>query len=117
MDKTQTHKEFAAWLAAQMAARGLNHSDLARAIWGTVPDTRGYDVARNRDRIGAYLKGNSYPNLKTIWKLQDVFEVYPDDMPGPGKPHRTKRKVVVSSISLPAQINQKLDRILALLER
>ena len=115
MDKTQTHKEFAAWLAAQMAARGLNHSDLARAIWGTVPDTRGYDVARNRDRIGAYLRGNSYPNLDTRYDLAAVFSVFPDDIPGPGK--RRHAKQPQPHVSPATLINQKLDRILALLER
>ena len=64
MEKTPTHKEFAEWLAAQMAARGFNRSDVARAIWGTVPDTRGYDVAKNRDRIGAYLQGQQ---LIRVW--------------------------------------------------
>ncbi len=32
-------------------ARGMSQSDLARAIGGTTKDARGYDVARNRDRI------------------------------------------------------------------
>jgi hypothetical protein len=121
MDETPTHKAFAVWLAAQMAARGFNRSDLARLIWGTVPDTRGYDVAKNRDRIGAYLRGNSYPGLHTSWKLQDIFDAapglgLPEDMPGPGKPQRMVKQHA-PGVSPMTQINQKLDRILAILER
>jgi hypothetical protein len=114
MDKTPTHKAFAAWLAAQMAARGFNRSDLARLIWGTVPDARGYDVAKNRDRIGVYLRGTGYPSLDTKYKLAEVFDVgWIDDIPGPGKPSRAKPHVVRASPM--TQINQKLDRILELL--
>ena len=114
MDKTPTHKVFAVWLAAQMAARGFNHSDLARAIWGTVPDTRGYDVARNRDRIGAYLRGSSYPSLDTKYALAKALDVgWIDDIPGPGKPSSARPHVVRASPT--TQINQKLDHILELL--
>ena len=119
MDKTPTHKAFAVWLAAQMAARGLNHSDLARAINGTIKDTRGYDVARGRDRIGHYLRGESYPSLDTKYALAKALDVFPDDIPGPGKPlravSRAKQRTLPASPS--TQINQKLDRILAILER
>jgi hypothetical protein len=116
MDKTPTHTAFAAWLAAQMAARGLNHSDLARMIWGSVDDPRGYKVAKNRDRIGVYLSGAGYPSLDTKYELAKVFDVgWIDDIPGPGKQSRAKPHVVRASPM--TQINQKLDRILALLER
>jgi hypothetical protein len=120
MEKTPTHKEFAAWLAAQMAARGFNHSDLARAIWGTIKDTRGYDVARNRDRIGAYLSGTSYPELSTLYAMAQAFSVFPDDIPRSGRPSRRvvfRAKQRTPPASPSAQINQKLDRILAILER
>jgi hypothetical protein len=120
VDKTPIHKEFAVWLAAQMAARGFNHSDLARAIWGTIKDTRGYDVARNRDRIGAYLSGNSYPELDTVYALAEAFSVFPDDIPRSGRPSRRvvfRAKQHPPRVSPATLINQKLDRILALLER
>jgi hypothetical protein len=114
MEKTPTHKAFAEWLAAQMAARGFNRSDLARLIWGTVPDTRGYDVAKNRDRIGVYLSGAGYPSLDTKYKLAEVFDVFPDDIPGPGRPSSGAKPHVVRASPM-TEINQKLDRILELL--
>jgi hypothetical protein len=120
MDKTPTHKEFAVWLAAQMAARGFNHSDVARAIWGTTKDTRGYEVARNRDRIGHYLAGTSYPELNTLYALAQAFSVFPDDIPRSGRPSRRvvfRAQQHASHVSPATLINQKLDRILALLER
>ena len=102
-----------------MAARRFNASDVARAIRGTIKDTRGYDVARGRDRIGHYLKGNSYPNLDTKYALAEAFSVFPDDIPGPGKPLRavSRAKQHTPATSSASQINQKLDRILAILER
>lgn len=100
-----------------MAARGFNRSDVARAIWGTVPDNRGYDVARNRDRIGAYLRGSSYPSLDTKYELAKVFDVgWIDDIPGPGK-HSRRVSRSAPHVSSATLINQKLDRILALLEQ
>ena len=63
-----------------MAAFGFNRSDLARRIWGTTKDSRGYQVAQNRDRIGVYLTGRAYPSMKTLWALGEVLEVFPDDI-------------------------------------
>ena len=110
MDRPLPHSEFAAWLSAKMAEHGLNHSDLARQIWGTITDTRGYQVARNRDRIGNYLAGTSYPSLDTKYKLGEVFSVFPDDIPG--RPLRRS-----GDLRAEATIHHKLDRILDLLDR
>jgi transcriptional regulator with XRE-family HTH domain len=52
-----------------MAGQNLSNSALARRIWGTTKDARGYDVSRNRDRISAYLSGDSLPNRDTRPKL------------------------------------------------
>src|SRR5262249_3516137 len=60
---------FAKALRDAMADRQMSASDLARAIWGSATDPRGYDVARNRDRIGAYLSGPGYPSRETMPKL------------------------------------------------
>jgi hypothetical protein len=60
-----------------IGAEPITSSELAHRVWGTVKDTRGYDVARNRDRIGQYLRGKSYPtpeNLQGIAKALGVPE-------------------------------------------
>lgn len=98
-----------------MAARRLNQSDLARLLWGTVMDTRGYEVARNRDRIRLYLTGLSYPSMHTIYALADIFSVLQEDIPRSEK----RNSLIVSSVphaSPTTQINQKLDRILTRLD-
>ena len=58
-----------------MKRLGLNNSEVARRVWGTTKDKRGYDVARNRDRIGHYLAGASYPEPENLVKLADVIGV------------------------------------------
>ncbi len=58
-----------------MSAVGITPSEIARRIWGTAKDKRGYDVARNRDRIGHYLAGTSYPTEVNLQKLADVLNM------------------------------------------
>jgi len=53
------------------------HSDLARAVWGTVADQRGFQVARNRDRIGCYRRGTSYPSRATMPKVCAALSIDP----------------------------------------
>jgi transcriptional regulator with XRE-family HTH domain len=64
-------------------AKGLSMSDLARSIWGTFTDARGYEVARNKDRISRWEKGDQTPepqNLELLAKALDVTidELAPD---------------------------------------
>ena len=66
---------FAKTLQACMQQAGLNNSDLARCVWGTTTDNRGITVARNRDRIGRYLAGTSYPNPGNLWKIAGALGV------------------------------------------
>ena len=40
-----------------MTEKGLSQSGLARGLWGTTKDERGYTVARNRQVVGKYLRG------------------------------------------------------------
>lgn len=68
--KAQT--EFAARLKKLMEERGMTQSSLARELWGTIKDGRGYEVARNRDRISVYLAGLGLPeedNAKSMAKI------------------------------------------------
>lgn len=74
---------FARKLHDLMTTRGMSQSDLARAIWGTRKDPRGYEVARNRDRVSQYLRGASVPDPANMRKLADalgttVEELAPD---------------------------------------
>lgn len=58
-----------------MDRTGLKASDIARVVWGSTKDKRGYSVARNRDRIGHYLAGTSYPGPENLQKLADVLGI------------------------------------------
>jgi transcriptional regulator with XRE-family HTH domain len=63
------NNSFADLLRQLMLEKRITASDLARAIWGTTKDYRGYDVARGRDRIGHYLAGNSFPEKENLTKI------------------------------------------------
>lgn len=76
-------QSFARRLHELMVAKGLSQSELARSIWGKTTDSRGYDVAANRDRISSYLKGRSVPEPANMAKLAKelgvtVAELAPD---------------------------------------
>ena len=60
---------FADTLRAAMLKHGLSASEVARRIWGPTTDKRGYTVAKNRDRIGHYLAGASYPEPDNLIEL------------------------------------------------
>jgi transcriptional regulator with XRE-family HTH domain len=51
----------------------MSQSALAREIWGEQEDSRGYKVARNRDRISSYEAGKSVPEPHNLQKLADVL--------------------------------------------
>jgi transcriptional regulator with XRE-family HTH domain len=72
--------QFAEFLKSTMEARKMNASDVARAVWGSVRDKRGYDVARNRDRIGHYLSGRSFPDKKNRARIAKAIGVKPEDI-------------------------------------
>ncbi|GKT20173.1 hypothetical protein ADUPG1_011681 [Aduncisulcus paluster] len=59
---------------------GLNKSDLAREIFGTEVDSRGYTVARNRDRIGAWEAEKASPQADNLVLLADYFGIEPADL-------------------------------------
>jgi len=74
---------FAKKLREAMAEKQMSASDLARAIWGTSPDPRGYPVAKNRDRIGTYLAGTGFPSKESLPKLAAALGISVDDLPTP----------------------------------
>jgi hypothetical protein len=56
-----------------MNEKALSNSDLARLVWGETKDAKGYPVAKNRDRIGVYLKGEGFPEPRTLAKLAEAL--------------------------------------------
>lgn len=59
---------------------GWSQSDLARQVWGTERDTRGYEVAAKRDRISSYEKGKSMPEFENLLKICEVFGLDPNEL-------------------------------------
>lgn len=76
--------QFARRLHQHMSRAGHINSDLARLIWGEVEQTdaqgRTYLVAKNRDRIGTYLKGRGYPEPATLQKIANIYGVTKEDL-------------------------------------
>ena len=81
---------FARTLREAMAVKNMTHSDLARAVWGTSPDPRGYPVAKNRDRIGSYLAGTGFPSKETLPKLAAALGLSVDELPIPRRSTSTR---------------------------
>jgi transcriptional regulator with XRE-family HTH domain len=77
---TMKYPEFAKLLDQRMKARRMSGSDVARAMWGTTKDGRGYTVAQNRDRITEYLKGVSFPNPENLPKLAAAIDVSAEEL-------------------------------------
>lgn len=66
---------FANLLRELMLEKRITASELARKVWGTTKDYRGYTVAKNRDRIGHYLSGKSYPEKDNLQKIAKALGV------------------------------------------
>jgi hypothetical protein len=71
---------FANALRAAMMKAKLSASEVARRVWGTTKDTRGYEVAKGRDRIGHYLGGLSYPEPGNLAKLARAVGVPTEEL-------------------------------------
>lgn len=75
VQETRAIASFADNLKRARIDRGMSQSELAREIWGTVVDGRGYTVARNRDRISVWEQGKAVPEPASLQKLSDVLGV------------------------------------------
>lgn len=75
-----TMPSFAKTLRDARMDRGLSQSDLARMIWGDTEDSRGYKVARNRDRISYYEAGKAEPEPQTLKALADALKMKVEDL-------------------------------------
>jgi hypothetical protein len=106
-----------------MLKKNLNASEVARRVWGSTKDKRGYDVARNRDRIGHYLAGTSYPEPENLIKLADVIGVPVEDLAvdkpvlvaGAGAPYRGRQPADVQITMLSDNLGKsrlQFDRVL-----
>src|SRR5580765_5276428 len=74
------YKPFADALREAMTKGNLSASEVARRVWGITKDRRGYDVARNRDRIGHYLAGTSYPEPENLKGLANAVGLTVEDL-------------------------------------
>lgn len=63
-----------------MARDNLSASEVARRAWGTIRNRKGYEVARNRDRIGHYLNATSYPEPENLRRIADAIGVPVSDL-------------------------------------
>lgn len=73
-------QEFARKLYQALQARGWTQSDLARAAFGTTKDPRGYTVAKGRDRISVYLRGQSVPDPRNLEKIARALGTTPEEL-------------------------------------
>jgi transcriptional regulator with XRE-family HTH domain len=78
--ETLAAEEFSRRLYKALLDRQMSASDLAREVWGTYTDKRGYDVARNRDRISQYLKGQSLPEQRNLVRIAEILGMKPEDL-------------------------------------
>ena len=63
-----------------MKRQGMSASDLARQVWGSTTDKRGYSVARNRDRVSHYLAGTSFPEPQNLEAIARILDVPPEEL-------------------------------------
>jgi transcriptional regulator with XRE-family HTH domain len=69
-----------------MDQKKMTRAELARHIWGTMVDERGYTVARNRQTVSRYLAGKTDPNETTKRLIAEALgvtykQLYPNDDP------------------------------------
>jgi len=106
-----------------MLKHGLSASEVARQIWGPTTDKRGYTVAKNRDRIGHYLAGASYPEPDNLIELakavgldvQDLAIDKPVFVSGGGGSYRGRQPGDIQMTVLADQPNKArlvFDRVL-----
>lgn len=90
---TENDPTFGDRLQRIMTEKRMTASDVARGVWGTMTDERGYTVPRNRQAIGRYIRGESYPTYATKQLLCEALGVSysqlfpkerPESRPGSG---------------------------------
>lgn len=71
---------FGGRLQALLKEKGWSQSDLARAAYGLTTDKDGYKVAKHRDRISAYVRGEQYPDPVNLKLVADALGVPEEDL-------------------------------------
>lgn len=69
-----TREAFGQKLDRMLSLKGMTRSDLARAIFGTRIDTRGYEVAAGRDRITQYIAGRVWPDPEVFERITETLD-------------------------------------------
>lgn len=108
-------EEFAHRLQRALIKKGWSQSDLARALWGTTTTKDGYTVARNRDRIGRYVKGINFPDPKTLTALAGALGTTPEDL-APDRmaeslEERTPQVSITQAANYPDKVHLFIDAI------
>ena len=75
-----TMQTFSKQLHRLLLEKQMSQSDLARTVWGTTTDSRGYKVAKNWDRISAYLAGRSLPDQRNLLRIAKALGVEPETL-------------------------------------
>lgn len=101
-----TDPSFPDRLARLMREKNMTRAELARHVWGTFTDERGYEVAKNRQSISKYLSGRMSPSEKTKQLLASALGVRYEDI----DPNSDPTNRPGSGITL-TQINNRDSRL------
>lgn len=71
---------FAKRLRDLRMTKNMSKSDLAKKIWGTTTDARGYEVAKHRARITVWENGEQTPTQENLGALAQALEVSVADL-------------------------------------
>lgn len=108
VQKRAAQKHFSEKLCAAMTQAGLSASRVARRIWGEEKNHRGVAAAKNRDRVGLYKKGLSYPQPETMKKLADAIGIPVEELVPPRPRERQPRAGVARK---PAAAERSAERL------
>jgi len=112
--RTMLLKEFAARLYSLMCERELNASGLARELWGTTTNEKGYEVAKGRERIHYWLKGRQLPDSENLGRLAHALRTRPEALvPIPSIEEQTDGEYVIQTIpGYPDKLHLRVDKVM-----
>lgn len=90
--------------------RGMTRADLAKLVWGTIVDERGYTVAKNRQALSKYIAGKASPSRQTRLRIAEALGVpYTDLFPEEQKVNRPGSGITLEPASPPGVSRLRLD--------